>query len=238
MPLITFLIPVRRRDDDLLRLALYFLPQVLIAGCEVVVLYEETGVSPDVLTLVLDAGARIGLVSGSSEVFHKTRLLNAGLALACGEYVIAYDSDLLPLFELSVLCDLVVNSPALVLGGYRIMSGESVVAGRHASSLLLPSPAPEDCAGALYKQLMTGERFMVCPAFRREVLVSLAGWNESYCGWGCEDQDLLERYVTHSGILPARLADLLYLHFDHPTQSGWNETEYVQRNRAFYYGSR
>lgn len=264
MPLISFLIPARQRRQDLQRLADYFVAQALAIDCEVIVIVERNWIEEVPVESLLRSGARLLLVDGEGDIFHKTRLLNIGLAAALGEYVVAYDSDLLPLFPLTVLSGLLQGSPALILGGYRIMSGHIWAASddppslapassdcasadrdsRHPAFddghmlLARPASAPEDCAGALYKQLLAGERFMVCPVFRRDLLADLAGWNEAYHGWGCEDQDILERYVAASGLLAARLPDLLYLHFDHPDQSGWNEAALVERNRAYYYGSR
>lgn len=244
MPLISFLVPARQRRGDLLRLARHFVGQAVAVDCEVLVIVERQGVGDAPVDELQRAGARLLIVEGGAGPFHKTRLLNAGLAAARGRHVVAYDSDLLPLFPLQTLCRLISTSPSLVLGGYRVMSGPDPCAEgeeRHpvaSARLARPCSAPEDCAGALYKQLLAGERFMVCPVLRRDLLVHLAGWNEAYCGWGCEDQDLLERYLAASGLLPARLPDLLYLHFDHPAQSGWNDAELVQRNRAYYYRSR
>ncbi len=236
--------PARNRRSDLLRLARHFVGQALAVDCEVLVIVERQDMGDTPVDVLQRAGARLLIVEGGTGPFHKTRLLNAGLAAARGCHVVAYDSDLLPLFSLQTLCRLISTTPYLVLGGYRIMSGLEYTGegeGRHPQSnsrLARPSSAPEDCAGALYKQLLAGERFMVCPVLRRDLMLHLAGWNEAYCGWGCEDQDVLERYLAASGLLPARLPDLLYLHFDHPAQTGWNDAELVQRNRAYYYRSR
>jgi hypothetical protein len=235
MPLITFLIPVRRREGDLLRLAHYFVRQANAANCEVVIIHETNELPTDTRRLLRQAGAMVVSGACNDGVFHKTHLLNTGLSLAQGTHVVPYDSDLLPLFSLELLCRLVRKSPDLVLGGYRIMSGEQCDTNKAKTLLAVPSSAPEDCSGALYKQLMKGERFMVCPVFRRDHLDALGGWDENYRGWGCEDQDMLERYLTLSKQLPARLPDFVYLHFDHPTQQGWNEAIHINRNRKHYY---
>lgn len=244
MPLISFLVPVRQRRHDLLRLADHFVAQALAVDCEVIVILEDEHVRDAPVEALRLAGARLQVVDQAEPVFHKTRLLNAGLFCARGDFVVAYDSDLLPLFPLQTLCHLLRSSPSLVVGGYRVMAGPAPadlpvgVPQADANPLARLASAPEDCAGAVYKQLLTGERFMVCPAFHRDLLIELAGWNETYRGWGCEDQDILERYLAASGLLPARLPDLLYLHFDHPAQSGWNDPELVERNRAHYYSAR
>ena len=114
------------------------------------------------------------------------------------------------------------------------MSGHDVH-GVHCCNISVPKPAPEDCSGAVHKQLMQGERFMVCPAYNRLELLSIGGWDEKFVGWGCEDQDVLERYCKTTMRICARSRDLLYLHFDHCDQTGWNEPELVKANRDRYY---
>ena len=235
MSFITFLIPVRERDLDLLRIAHYFVRQAKAANCDVIIIHEKNELATDTRRLLQQSGALVVSGDGHDGVFHKTLLLNTGLALAQGCHVVPYDSDLLPLFSLELLCHLVQTSPNLLLGGYRIMSGEKCGINITTPLYTRPSSAPEDCSGAIYKQLMHGERFMVCPVFRRDHLDTLGGWDESYRGWGCEDQDMLERYLTLSEQLPARIPDLVYLHFDHPTQRGWNEAVHILRNRNHYY---
>ena len=58
--------------------------------------------------------------------FHKTKLLNEGLRMATGQYVIPYDVDLLPLNDaISVGLDIARKAPNVLVSGYRLMSQTS-----------------------------------------------------------------------------------------------------------------
>lgn len=232
---ISFLVPVRQRSEDLVRLRDYVLPHILAADCECLTIHESAYCTPSLVESLSIAGARSFFVNQECDQFHKTRLLNLLLARVNGKYVIPFDSDLLPLFSIRKLVRLVISSPSLVLGGYRLMSGHLALDPCKPSALALPTSAPEDCTGAIYKQLARGESFLVCPAFQTNYLVDIGGWDERFIGWGCEDQDILERYQDRTGFTPARSSDLLYLHYDHPPSPGWNDDGLVQANRSYYY---
>lgn len=234
MPVISFLLPVRNRVDDLLRIRKYLLPQLLQAECELILAEEAAFLNPKISELMGRSGVRCLSVDIERFEFHKTLLLNRALCESKGDFVIPLDVDLLPLFSIRKLCRLVATSPHLIIGGYRIMSGHDTYCEK-ISTISLPKTAPEDCSGAVYKQLMRGERFMVCPAFRRLELLSIGGWDENFLGWGCEDQDVLERYCNSTMNVCARSRDLLYLHFDHAFQAGWNDPDLVKSNRDHYY---
>ncbi len=234
---ISFLVPVRNRDEDLLRLANYFLPQALFNTCEVIVIVEKIDDPPNSPQYVIQtAGATLvqSLPSTTAPSFHKTTLLNQALTIATSSHVVSLDSDLLPLFDLNTLCSLVASSQGLILGGYRIMSGH-LNSNTSPFKLYRPTSAPEDCTGAIYKQLTQGERFMVCPVYTTSLLRQLGGWDDQYVGWGCEDQELLERYCQQYSLHPARLMDFLYLHFDHSCQPNWNNEYLTYKNRLRYY---
>lgn len=226
--------PVRNRIDDLKRICKFLLPQIIKAECELILVEETAFSDPETSESFRSHGARCLLSNSMQPAFHKTLLLNQGLQQSRGEFVIPYDADLLPLFSIEKLCSLVIASPRLIIGGYRIMSGHHFL---NVSSPVLsfPKSAPEDCSGAVYKQLMQGERFMVCPVFKRLELLLIGGWDERFVGWGCEDQDILERYCKSTNHICARSRDLLYLHFDHHFQSGWNDAKLVNANRQIYY---
>lgn len=235
MPFITFLVPVRHREEDIVRIKEHLLPQIQSVDSELLLIQEESYHDPEAIASVQAKGGKVLIVKEHKAVFHKTRLLNAGLRIARGDFVVAYDSDLLPMFDLRTAASLILKSPLLILGGYRIMSGTMPKTNVPENKIILPQPAPEDCTGALYKQLTRGERFMVCPFFYRQSLLEVGGWDEAYVGWGCEDQDVLERYCQVTGLVPARCTDLLYLHFDHESQPGWNDEELIAMNREKYY---
>lgn len=234
MPVISFLLPARHRLDDVRRICKYLLPQITRAECELIFVEETEHSDQELSQLLAGHGAKCLRVDSDRKEFHKTRLLNHALSEARGDFVIPLDADLLPLFSITMLCSLVATSPQLIIGGYRVMSGHDA-SGVKRPTISIPKAAPEDCSGAIYKQLMQGERFMVCPAYNRLDLLSIGGWDEEFVGWGCEDQDMLERYCISTTRICARSRDLLYLHFDHCDQTGWNEPELVKANRVRYY---
>jgi predicted glycosyltransferase involved in capsule biosynthesis len=86
----------------------------------------------------------------------------------------------------------------------------------------------------LRKYLLKGERFGVMPLFKRDRLLVINGWDETFIGWGAEDQDLIERYLIDTQSL-CRCPDLVYLHLKHGTSDGWNCETLTPKNRAHYY---
>lgn len=163
-------------------------------------------------------------------VFHKAKLLNMGLELSRGDYVIPYDVDLLPLNSaLTRTYRLAKASPSVLVSGYRLMSPMA----RYNGNPELLGYAPEDSQSAVKKQLLHGERFGVCPTFSRQRLMDIGGWDEQYQGWGAEDQDIIERYCGVE-IELARFASLMYVHLDHEPSAGWNDAVLTQRNRELY----
>ena len=137
--------------------------------------------------------------------FHKTKALNLGLHSARGTLVAAFDVDLIPLGDtLARHCWLALRSPDLLITGYRLMAQTETVDLAHLSAAVSAATlGPEDQPSALRKYLLKGEQFGVMPLLWRDRLLSIQGWDETYIGWGAEDQDLIERYLICGTALPA-----------------------------------
>jgi hypothetical protein len=119
--------------------------------------------------------------------------------------------------------------------GYRLMSDSPYLEIHQIPEALERSAiAPEDQPTALRKHLMGGEKFGVMPFFNRQRLLSLQGWDETFIGWGAEDQDLIERYLG-TGVSLCRSPHLVYLHLQHGADPQWCEAETVVANRRHYY---
>ncbi|HYO62418.1 MAG TPA: galactosyltransferase-related protein [Pyrinomonadaceae bacterium] len=208
------------------------------AGREV--LFLEVGArQTEARALASAAGFRYHFVECEG-VFHKSRALNIGLAMARGELVTPYDIDLVPLGDtLERHTRAALASPALLLTGYRLLSKQRRVAPsevrREAERAQV---AAEDGESALRKQLLTGEHFGHVPMFRSEILRSIGGWDEEYVGWGPEDQDMIERYLAATDGVFARVPEFVYLHLFHEPAPLWNERELVEMNRRKYYAAR
>jgi hypothetical protein len=170
--------------------------------------------------------------------FHKTKALNLGLQQATGDLIAAFDVDLIPLGNsLARHCQLALKYPDLLVTGYRLMAHtETVDLTRLESALEQATLGPEDQPTALRKHLLRGERFGVMPLFRRDRLLAFGGWDEAYIGWGAEDQDLIERYLTPEHMF-CRSCDLIYLHLKHGPVAGWNCEALTANNRAHYYSA-
>lgn len=172
------------------------------------------------------------------ETFHKTRLLNIGLAESDSDLIIPYDVDLIP-FRSSFKqhCIASMQSPNLLLSGYRLMSPSSMWS--HTAGVLVPNLeiAPEDSPSALRKQLCHGERHGVLPIFNIHRLREISGWNDNYIGWGAEDQDIIERYCM-KGVTFARSPNFVYVHLPHSPAANWNEEYLVNANRRLYRDNR
>lgn len=198
-------------------------------------LVEASAAPTDVRRAVEAAGGHYRHLSRAGP-FHKTAALNRGLAEARGELVFAYDVDLLPVGDtLDEHIELAAASPRLLLTGHRLMCSRSRVRpGEIEPEARRAVLAPEDKEHCMQRHLFHQERFGINPAFRREVLQQLGGWDEGYRGWGAEDQDVVDRYLA-TGPRFARCPQLLYLHLHHEPQADWNEMRFVMTNRERYY---
>jgi N-terminal domain of galactosyltransferase len=168
--------------------------------------------------------------------FHKTKALNLGLQQAQGEWIAAFDVDLLPIGDtLDRHFQLAQQSPHFLVTGYRLMAASATIDRQTLdASLAAATIGPEDQPTALRKQLLKGERFGVMPLFERSRLQAIGGWDETFIGWGAEDQDVIERYLA-SGQAMCRVAELVYLHLQHDDAPNWNSPALTARNRAHYY---
>lgn len=173
--------------------------------------------------------------------FNRSLLTNRGVAIAKGEYVMAYDVDLLPADGvLSNHLALAMASPISLVAGYRVqlpeMLEEPVIP--DVNSLIEQSAAkrislvcPEDSHGALLKNLLCQEKGGVSTCYPLEAFISAGGLDENFAGWGPEEQDLMER-LCDSGWAFVRSYDLLYYHLPHEREELWYDPELIETNRA------
>jgi predicted glycosyltransferase involved in capsule biosynthesis len=168
--------------------------------------------------------------------FHKTKALNLGLQQAQGDWIAAFDVDLIPIGDtLNRHCQLAANSPQLLVTGYRLMAATATVDMNDLDAAIADATiGPEDQPSALCKQLLKGERFGVMPLFERSRLQSIGGWDETFIGWGAEDQDVIERYLMPARSM-CRVAELVYLHLQHDAAPNWNDAALTDQNRQYYY---
>lgn len=173
--------------------------------------------------------------------FHKTVLLNHAARLARGTHRMMFDVDLLPgAGALALHLSLAVASPRCLVSGYRVQlasmfepasalpTSQEIVAQMDLTDATLL--CPEDNPSALRKYLLAGERFGVCPCFPAALFDEVGGVEEEFVGWGCEDQDLIER-VCATGMTLVRSPDLLYFHLPHERERDWVDAEMTARNR-------
>lgn len=169
-------------------------------------------------------------------VFHKTKALNCGLAIAQGQFVSPFDVDLIPVKNTIMQhLQMAEVSSQFLITGYRVMSNTLSLHFEDIPTVLEQSTtAPEDMPTALWKQLINQERFGVAPFFEKSRLIEIGGWDEAFVGWGGEDQDIIERYLQAGGYL-CRSSELIYLHLSHELNKQWTEPSLIEQNRNYYY---
>lgn len=168
--------------------------------------------------------------------FHKSLLLNRAARLSRAELLCPFDVDLLPAHGvLSLHCRLASEAPGMLVAGYRLNLSELPDVGASLRDWSLGDVAlgPEESPSALRKYLLAGERFGVCPVYRRSDWEVVGGMDERYVGWGAEDQDLTQRIVALGRTL-VRSYDLLYFHMPHGQEAGWHDPALTERNRALF----
>jgi len=209
--------------------------QGIFQHCEVLLIEVDEQPSLEVENLIADLPIQY-IHCHCPGIFHKTKALNLGLSIAKGQWIAPFDVDLIPVGNtLLRQLELAIQSPKLLVTGYRLMSPlETLDIDTITATLEDCTIAPEDMPTALWKHLICKEKFGVVPFFRREHLNQIGGWNERFVGWGAEDQDLIERYLQ-SGYALCRCPELTYIHLFHNREPQWSESSLVDENRNYYY---
>ncbi|MDY7094027.1 MAG: glycosyltransferase family 2 protein [Acidobacteriota bacterium] len=232
MPKISLLVPYRNRTVHLRNLLSWF-RQADAPDRELILV--EGAAEKTVQRLVEDCpGARYLFVE-NPDAFHLSRLLNRGLAAARGELILPFDVDLLPapgVFRRHVAA--AASAPRLVVAGYRLLTPlESVSPEQRQEILFRVRLAASDHQQTILKRILDGESYGVAPILWRERLEEVGGWDEGFVGWGAEDQDLLERYLSDGRHL-VRSEAFAYLHQHHEFESAWREPHLIAENRDRY----
>lgn len=238
MEKLTLIVPYRDRKVHLKTQLLWWQQQTAtdLFNCCEILLIELTATPSTWIQAALTGSNVRYLHLPCTGAFHKTKALNFGLSIATGNWIVPFDVDLIPVgTTLLHHWQIAQSARSLLITGYRLMhSAPTLEINQIDAAIAKATIAPEDMPTALYKHLTRGERFGVVPFFQRSVLEQIGGWDEQFIGWGGEDQDLIERYMSTNYTL-CRCPELVYLHLHHPPQPQWNDPELTQRNRQHYY---
>ena len=172
--------------------------------------------------------------------FHKTALLNRAATLARGKFLMIYDVDWLPAEGvLAKHLDVAMASPACLVTGYRLQLPEMIGSDElpAASALLarmregdVDAICSEDDYGGFLSHVLLRNPFGIAPCFPRSVFKAIKGLDETFVGWGPEDEDVLER-ACREGLTLVRAPDLVYLHLPHEYETDWFNREVIDTNR-------
>ncbi len=234
MEKLSLIMPYRDREAHLQTQLQWWKQQTtLVDRCEVLLIELSETPSVWIQDAIQDSNFRYTHLPCVG-AFHKTKALNLGLAIAQGNWIVPFDVDLIPIGNTLLRhWEIAQSARSLIISGYRLMGlTETAKVEQLADEIELAAIAPEDMPTALWKHLTRGERFGVVPFFQRQVLEQIGGWDEGFIGWGGEDQDLIERYTGYS---LCRCPELVYLHLQHSAQANWNESNWVEQNRQYYY---
>ena len=228
----SLLVPYRNRLAHLQSFLRWYAATPAVQQAAEVILLETDKCPTEAEELTQQAGLRYEFVKCPG-VFHKTRALNAGLELARGSLIAPFDVDLIPVNNsLMRQFEAAVTAPGMLLTGYRLLCRRSRVDPNDVTTAAANGRiASEDGKSALRKYLLTRQRFGHVPMLAKKALQKIGGWNESFIGWGAEDQELLERYTSFTGKVFVRSPEFVYLHLYHPPAPLWNEPELVAKNR-------
>jgi predicted glycosyltransferase involved in capsule biosynthesis len=175
-------------------------------------------------------------IRNSTDVFNKAKLINIGLKSITTKYFCVFDIDLIS-YNDSLLKHLAFAKTLApnIVAGYRLnVPYKDYLSNNHNSK----SISNENKPSAIKKYLLSSERFGINPIYETNLSKSINLFDENFNGWGCEDQDFLERYLTYNNSSLFQSYDLLYLHVKHKHESNWKNRDLIESNRKYYYSKK
>lgn len=237
---LSLIITYRQREHHLRTQLAWWKTQAsksLLSICEIILIELDSIPSPWILPEIANLPISYNYLPCAG-TFHKTKALNLGLSLAQGQFVSAFDVDLIPYGDtLDRHLKMAQISSQMLVTGHRMMCDTANLDFGQHSAVEQSKIAPEDMPTALFKHLTQRERFGVSPIFQRQRLMEIGGWDETFIGWGAEDQDILERYLGEDRYF-CRSPELVYLHLAHKPDRNWSESRWIEQNRQHYYTKR
>lgn len=237
---LSLIIPYRQREEHLKTQLAWWRTQaseILLSLCEIILIEVDCIPSAWILPEITNLPVSYNYLPIEG-TFHKTKALNLGLSLAQGQWVAPLDVDCIPYGDTLVRhLKMAQISPQMLVTGYRMMCDTPNLDFAQNLDIKQLQIAVEDMPPALFNQLTQRERFGVIPLFQSERLIEIGGWDETFIGWGAEDQDIVERYLGEDKYF-CRSPELIYIHLAHPPDNKWSESSWVEQNRQHYYTKR
>jgi len=231
---LSLIVPYRNRPRQLTSLLEWYPEAVQRSKASIELILVESSESPSLNECQLSSDIIYKHVKEIGP-FNKSKLLNQGLRLASGKFITSLDVDLFP-FDLTFKTHLALanQSEKLLITGYRMFTSF------HSFSLHeLKEVQRTACVarenlheGFLMDQLVNGHRYGVAPFFKKSIIDEIEGWDETFVGWGGEDQDIIHRYLRKDRYLMTS-PDLVYLHLMHEYVDDWNDYDMTMKNRAY-----
>ncbi len=179
---LSLLVTYRQREKHLKTQLAWWKSQQEVTNYEILIIEADEYPSAWIAAEIADTNIKYAYLPCRG-AFHKTKALNLGLSLASGEFVAPFDVDLIPLTHtLSQHLKIAQLSPLLLVTGYRVMLDNETL--DVSNAITRTTIAPEDQPTALWKQLVHQERFGVVPFFKRDRLLEIGGWDQTFIGWG------------------------------------------------------
>lgn len=178
----------------------------------------------------------IHLFNANNGVFNKAKLINLAIEHVCTNLFCVFDIDLVSYKDsLKKHLALAKNMTPNVLAGYRLNTSHENFIKNNTGNFSLSS---EMNRSAILKYLTSHERFGVNPIYETSKAKAINCFDETFMGWGCEDQDFLERYLEFNKSSLLQSYDLLYIHIKHSHELQWKNNEIIESNRKYYYSKR
>lgn len=164
-----------------------------------------------------------------NEGFHLATIRNKAIARATGDYIVQIDGDIL-LHPQFIADHAECAKTGHFACGSRVLLNEELTEQVFSNPQLPVKPWTRGVnnrknairspwlASAVNKLAPAGLKYRGCNmAFWREDLLATNGYDESYCGWGCEDHDLVAR-LMNNGVRPLQIRHMaVCFHMWHPS---------------------